>query len=122
MTTNPVLIDSVLNVPAALDRLGGDRQLFDDLATFFQEDSPGLLAELRDAIGNVDCLNSLRAAHSLKGLAANFGAERAVAALQAVESKSAANNTAELEGLFIAAETEIALVTAALIQFRQRQK
>lgn len=63
---------------SALARLGGSEQLLCDLAKFFLEDAPGILTELSSAITMGDMPTVERAAHSLKGLAANFGAPAAV--------------------------------------------
>lgn len=60
-----------------LRRLGGNEQLFYDLRRFFLEDVPGAVEKLRGALEqrNTDAVE--RAAHSLKGLVANFGAREA---------------------------------------------
>lgn len=65
---------SVIDFESALKRLGGDRQLFRDFIDVFDEDSPALLSSLREAVGARDGPAVARAAHSLRGLAANFGA------------------------------------------------
>jgi CheY-like chemotaxis protein len=64
--------------PATLKRLGGNEQLFLDLARFFLEDAPVVLAEFGTALERDDALAAERAAHSLKGLVANFGANEAI--------------------------------------------
>ncbi|HET6880121.1 MAG TPA: response regulator [Pirellulales bacterium] len=61
----------------ALRRLDGNEQLFRDLCRFFLEDVPGVLAKLRTALGREDAEGVERAAHSVKGLVANFGAKEA---------------------------------------------
>jgi HPt (histidine-containing phosphotransfer) domain-containing protein len=63
---------------AALDRVGGDVDLLKDIARIFIDDCPRALAELRDACARGDCTLAERAAHGLKGAAANFGATRVV--------------------------------------------
>jgi CheY-like chemotaxis protein/HPt (histidine-containing phosphotransfer) domain-containing protein len=71
---------SLVDYRGALSRLGGDELLFRELASFFLEDAPAALARARDAVGRGDASAVEREAHSLKGLAANFGAPVAVAA------------------------------------------
>jgi len=53
------------------------------MAAYFVEDSPGLLSTIqRERTGEATVI----AAHSLRGLAANFGAERVVDSAMRVES------------------------------------
>lgn len=61
-----------------MQRLGGDEQLLGDLIQFFMEDSPGLLERIKAAHQSGDAKQLERAAHSLKGLASNFGAQTLV--------------------------------------------
>jgi CheY-like chemotaxis protein/HPt (histidine-containing phosphotransfer) domain-containing protein len=61
-----------------LRRLDGNEQLFNDLCRFFLEDVPGVLAKLRASLGREDAEGVERAAHSAKGLVANFGAKEAI--------------------------------------------
>jgi HPt (histidine-containing phosphotransfer) domain-containing protein len=68
--------DSSLNLEAALQRLGGSTKLLRDLARFFIEDHEELLRRLESAVASGDCNEALRAAHSLKTLAANLDAEQ----------------------------------------------
>ena len=82
---------------AAIARLGNDTNLFDDMAGFFRSDSPELLQRIRAAIDASDANEVLRAAHSLKGLAATFDAKAAVAAALRVEELGRSGNLAEIE-------------------------
>lgn len=61
-----------------LRRLGGNEQLYQDLVRFFLEDAPTVLAELGTSLERDDAKVAERAAHSLKGLVANFGAKEAI--------------------------------------------
>jgi len=60
--------------------MGGDTELFQEMVGLLRADAPPLLAALHRAIEQSEHSNVQRVAHTLKGLAANFGAERAVAA------------------------------------------
>ncbi len=99
---------------AAVERLGNDLSLFADLAELFQTDSPPVLAALRAALAAGDARQAERAAHTLKGMAANFDARRAVAAAARIEqlAKAAALATATRELPVL--ETELARLTTAL--------
>jgi HPt (histidine-containing phosphotransfer) domain-containing protein len=70
-------VGKVIDVEAALSRMGRDRNLLEDLAEFFLEDAPVLLVQLRDAVRGGRAEDVGQTAHSLKGLVANFDATRA---------------------------------------------
>jgi HPt (histidine-containing phosphotransfer) domain-containing protein len=76
----------VVDIAGALQRLGGDKELLRELAVMFAEDVPLLLSRVEQAIAEHEAANLQRAAHSIKGLAANFGATQVVLAAQALES------------------------------------
>ena len=94
MATRPLALDSPLSTldssppidrESVLRRLGGDEQLFADVVRYFREDAPPLLQSLREAVAREDAEQIARSAHSLKGLAANIGAQPLADAAQAVE-------------------------------------
>jgi HPt (histidine-containing phosphotransfer) domain-containing protein len=64
---------------ATLKRLEGDQRLFQELAVYFIEDAPALLQAIRAGVASGNAGDSQRAAHSLRGLLANFDAEQALA-------------------------------------------
>src|SRR5258708_33578085 len=76
---------SALDRGEALSRVGGDGELLHEIAQLFLEDYPRSLAELREAAGRGDARIVERAAHGLKGAAANFGARSVVDAALAIE-------------------------------------
>ena len=78
METNRSSPEDGLDWNTALARVGGDVDLLKDIARIFIDDFPRSLAELRDAGARGDCALAERAAHGLKGAAANFGATRVV--------------------------------------------
>jgi HPt (histidine-containing phosphotransfer) domain-containing protein len=65
----------LFNLQAARARMDDNEQLVRDLAAFFLEDAPRLAREIQHAVQKNDAESLERAAHSLKGLAANFDAE-----------------------------------------------
>ena len=81
----PALPPGVIDVKAAMQRLTGDMELFRELADMFAADAPGLVNKLERGILENDSATVQRAAHSLKGLAANFGAARTSAAALELE-------------------------------------
>ena len=111
---------NIINIAKALKRLGDDQQLMDDLIGFYFEDFPSLLEELRGAVLRHDWNRLQRAAHSFKGLAANFDAAPAVQAMQAIEQQSANHDPEKLSQLLADAEVEVARLTGALAVYRQQ--
>jgi two-component system sensor histidine kinase/response regulator len=75
----------ILNQRLALERVGGDEELLREVAQLFLEEYPRSLGEIRVAVEAGDAKLLEREAHSLKGAAANFGAEPVVSAALALE-------------------------------------
>jgi two-component system, sensor histidine kinase and response regulator len=76
----------MIDIAGALNRMGGDRALLLDMAGFFLQDAPALLHTIqRNRIGD----EATRAAHSLRGLAANFGATSVMQAAAKIEDVTA---------------------------------
>lgn len=74
-----------INIDSAKARMGGNEELVIDLARFFLEDAPKLARDMEQGIANGQAESVERAAHSLKGLAANFDAETLATQCLAVE-------------------------------------
>ena len=104
----------------ALERVGGDRQLLAELAGMFEEEYPQLLDGVRTGLRTADGNAVNRAAHQLKGLLAQFGADRARNAAHMVESagragdlKQAAEAFGELERLMEKLQPELSAMISA---------
>lgn len=106
--------NSVVDYRTALARLGGNEQLLSDLAAFFLEDAPGILRELSAAIAAGDGPSVERAAHSLKGLAANFGAPAAVRAAAELQDAARRGDLRQAEHLHGRLTRELEQLTAEL--------
>jgi CheY-like chemotaxis protein len=106
-----------IDIPGALERLNGDKELLTALVGFFFEDFPGLLDEIRAAFERRDWAALQRAAHSLKGLSANFGAAPAVAALQKLETWNPTRDAESQTQLLRAVEVTMARLAAALVDY-----
>ena len=63
-----------IDVESALDRLGGDQELFSELTRIFVEGCPAAIDEIRDALAKRDTAALERASHTLKGSSAQLGA------------------------------------------------
>lgn len=76
----------VFDRQAALSRMGGDEVLLREMAEFFLADVDRLFEAVQTGLRDKKSLEVERAAHTLKGLASNFSAARAVRAAWIVES------------------------------------
>jgi HPt (histidine-containing phosphotransfer) domain-containing protein len=98
---------AIFDREAALARVDGDLVLLQELVRIFLDDFPRQLAEIRQAIAARDASRLSRAAHSLGGAVANFGAEPAHEAARRLEAISARTDMARAPAA--AAELEQAL-------------
>jgi signal transduction histidine kinase/CheY-like chemotaxis protein/HPt (histidine-containing phosphotransfer) domain-containing protein len=86
----------LLTIPAeVLARVGGDRALLAEISRLFVDDAPMHLKKIREAIDARDGESLRRAAHGLKGAAANFDAEGVVSAARSLEE---IGRTGDFEG------------------------
>ncbi len=99
---------------AALRRVDGDRQLLKEVAGLFFEDTPRLLAEVRNAIQRGDGKALERSAHTLKGSVSNFGARAASEAALSLEQMGRNGDFAKADEVFIQLERQVALLIPAL--------
>jgi len=75
----PGVAEVVFDLEEALARARGKRELLRKMADLFLTDCPGLLAQIRSALATGDGSTLERAAHRMKGSAANLSAPRVVA-------------------------------------------
>jgi CheY-like chemotaxis protein len=109
----PVAQD-VFDLSEAMKTVNGDKELLKEIATLFLENAANDLSKIREGIFNKDATAVERAAHSLKGSVANFGAKRAFDAAYRLEKigregQITAAETAELE-----LEKELAALKSAM--------
>jgi HPt (histidine-containing phosphotransfer) domain-containing protein len=107
-----------LDVETTLTRLGGDRDLFAELAGFLLNDLPPLFRDLRSAVAAGDATKVRQHAHALKGLAAGCGGIRATHTAQAVENAGQAGDISQAASLIEPLDTELELLTLALRDYR----
>ena len=119
MSVESVSAGCVLDVTGTLARLGGDRELFREMAGFFYEDAPKLYATLRDAAENKDAKGVRMSAHALKGLVAGCGGVRAANAAQKVETAGQNGDLSRLEALIDSLGDELELLKQALLIHRE---
>jgi CheY-like chemotaxis protein len=90
---------TVIDLPTTMKRLGGDEELLKEFIEVFNEDAPGLLQALRSAIPEGDSASAARAAHSLRGLAANFSATSVVEAASLIEHAAKSGDLTDVDAL-----------------------
>ncbi len=106
----PAKAATVLDKTAILDRVGGDVDLLKEIVALFLEDSPRLLAEIREAFQNGNPELMSRAAHTLKGSVSNFAAESATRAALRVENSGRSLDLAEAPEAIMQLEREMGRV------------
>jgi len=111
---SPVPFDYAISVA----RLGGDPELFLDIVEIFLEDNPLSLEQAAQALAQGDAETLQRAAHTLKGMSANFAAAGAVAAAYAVELHAREGRMANAAGCFPQLQSQVQQLDAALREFR----
>ena len=109
------------NLRAALERLDGDAELLLMLIAVYLEDSVELLSRLGAAIDARDAASAERAAHSLKGLAANFDGFPAVEAALVIETATRQGDWPTTTAGLPLLEQEVSRLRQALADYQQRQ-
>jgi two-component system, sensor histidine kinase and response regulator len=104
----------IYDYAGSLGRMGNDRELFQEMVSLLQSDAPPLLHALNAAHAEGDFSRMQRAAHTLKGLAANFGAERAVAAAAEAERLAKVRQAAPLPAAIAELEESVHELIGAL--------
>lgn len=107
-------MSKIFDHEGSLLRMGNDHELFHEMVQLLQTDAPPLLAALHNAHRDGDPQRLHRAAHTLKGLAANFGADRAVAAAVEVEKLAKARQSAGLPAAITRLEESLDELAVAL--------
>lgn len=110
----------ILNLAAALDRVGGDSELLEEVAKLFLDSAPEMLGEVREAVARHDARAVEWAAHTLKGSVGNFGADAAFQAALRLERMGRAGDLTGSEDALAALETEIARLRLALMALAEK--
>jgi two-component system sensor histidine kinase/response regulator len=98
-TSEQVAPQTVFDLDGTLRRLGGDEMLLADLVQLYDEDSPELISRLSAGIEKHRGDDVRHAAHSLRGLAANFGASALTEPLLHLEEAAIQGRMDEAETL-----------------------
>ena len=107
-------MSTIYDHAGSLRRMGNDPELFHEMVELLRTDAPTLLSAVQSADREGDPPRLQRAAHTLKGLSANFGAERAVAAAGEVERLAKARQSVGLPAAITELEESLDELIAAL--------
>jgi HPt (histidine-containing phosphotransfer) domain-containing protein len=100
-----------------LKRLGGDEDLFCELACYFVEDAPELLHTIHEALTAGSAPGIQRAAHSLRSLVANFDAEQATAIASGLEQMGAKGDLVAVPAALAGLEVEVQSLLETLREY-----
>jgi CheY-like chemotaxis protein len=112
--STPHAIEKVLDEATALDRVGGSVEQLKKLAETFLQESVKLMAEIHEAGDCNDATKLMRAAHSLRGAANVFGAQRTAAVALKLESMARENDLADTRTPISTLQQEVEHLTQAL--------
>ena len=82
----------------SLGRMGGDRELLEEVARLFEEEAVKMLDALRQALAAQDVPLLLRLAHTIKGSSANIGAIAVTHAAEEIENQLRSGSLKGLSG------------------------
>lgn len=98
----------------ALDRVGGDENLLQELCEIFLSGYPQLMTKLREAVMSGDSHGVQQAAHSLKGELSYLSAMQATSIARAMEDMGREGNLSSAVASLTALEQSMALLHLAL--------
>jgi two-component system, sensor histidine kinase and response regulator len=98
---------SAVDLAGALERLDGDRTLFDELTQLFRNNCPRILDGMRHAIAMHDAKNLESFAHTLKGSSASLGAIAVAQAAGEIERLARTDNMESTHDQFIVLQEEL---------------
>ncbi len=88
-----------LDMESLQARFDNDLELLEEMCALFLSEAPRMVAAVRQAVVNGDANELRRAAHTVKGSAGIFGAERAVALAEELETLAGSGNLHDAERL-----------------------
>ncbi len=107
-------LSNLFNLDAALARVGGDVGSVRELARLLREEGPQMLQEVRAGLDEQDARRVQRGAHTIKGSAGIFAAERVVAAALRVENLGREEKLSDAEQAFSDLRQEVERLCAAV--------
>lgn len=112
-------MDDILDKAALLARVDHDVEFLAETVEMFDQDAPRLLAEIRQAVARQDGAALARAAHTFKGMVANFCAQAATEAALKLEMMGESGDLAGAQESLHALEEESGRLKSALEELLQ---
>ena len=109
-------MDDVLDKAELLERIDEDMEFLAETVEMFNEDSPQILSEIRDAVARQDGTALAASAHTFKGMAANFSAIAAVDAALTLEMMGRNSDLTGTAGVLETLEKEAERLKSALTE------
>ncbi len=106
-----------LDREAALERVGGDMELLREIAALFLKEGVRAAADLRAVVERRDSAGIERAAHSLKGSVAIFGAGPAFQAAWELEKQGRGGDLSQVDAKLRNFESSLARLCSELREF-----
>src|SRR5262249_47284212 len=104
----------IFDSAAAMERVGGNADVFKSVVEAFLEETPRLMDVLRRAFATGDAAKVRLAAHTLKGSTSVFGASTLRRAFQTLEDSARMGDLADLEPVLAQIDAQLPLLQAAL--------
>lgn len=109
----------LFDLDGTMQRLGGNRSLLADLIQLYDEDSPQLLDRIDMGVKSLRCDEVRRAAHSLRGLAANFGAAKLAEPLFRLEAAASQGHLEDAAALAVQIRNESGRLQTTLAPYNR---
>ncbi len=103
----PMTALPIFDQAALLDRVGGEQDIMQMIVEGFIDDMPERIALTEQAVSRREASNIAVQAHTIKGAAANIGAERLAAAAQALEVTAKGDDWTQLTAQLIRLQAEL---------------
>lgn len=113
-TVNSIIFD----VNSLMERISGDKELFEELVTLFTEDTPKHFASIKNAYKNKDVDVIQHIAHSIKGSSGNFGASSMQKVALSLEQTAKTGNFSKIGHLIDALEMEFEMLKKEIGKIR----
>jgi two-component system, sensor histidine kinase and response regulator len=105
---------------ASMDMVEGDQELLTELIGLFLDESPTLVTAIQESSANGQSDQLMRAAHSLKGMAGNFGAQKVVTLAYELEMLGRNGQLQGTASLSASLTTEVNYLNTALRAFLEK--
>lgn len=113
-TLNSIIFD----VNSLMERISGDKELFEELVNLFIEDTPKHLASIKKAYDNKNVDEIQHIAHSIKGSSGNFGASSMQKVALSLEQTAKTGNFSKMGHLIDALEMEFEMLKKEIGKIR----